>query len=46
MTPLSEVDRVVAEQIAGTTLPKAPEPLPLKDATPPPEFKPRPGKEL
>lgn len=46
MTPASELDRLFTEQMAGLSIPKKPDPLPLKDATPTPEFKPRPGREL
>ena len=47
MTPATELDRLFAEQMAGLSIPKKPDPLPLKDATPVPEFKnPRKGADL
>lgn len=50
MTPATELDRLfseASEQIAGLSIPKKPDPLPLKDATPVPAYpNPRPGSEL
>lgn len=47
MTPATELDRLFSEQMAGLSIPKKPDPLPLKDATPVPAYpNPRPGSEL
>lgn len=47
MTPATELDRLFAEQIAGLSIPKKSDPLPLKDATPVPAYpNPRKGADL
>lgn len=45
MSVESELDRVLGEQIAGTTFPNPVKPLPPKEA-PVPEFTPREGRDL
>lgn len=47
MTPTTELDRLFLEQMAGLSIPKKPDPLPLKDATPVPAYpNPRKGADL
>lgn len=41
-----QINRAFAEQMAGTTAPRPPDPLPARDSTPVPQWPAREGREL